>query len=84
MNELPFAFETVTLMFAAFVFFTLGCWYLASLVTRPEWVRINPRYSRTALRFSHTYKVMAAGLCVSLWFWALVSNFWSILSQPPF
>ncbi|MEQ1877671.1 MAG: hypothetical protein ABL958_13585 [Bdellovibrionia bacterium] len=84
MGQIPFAVETVLIMLSAFVLFTLGCWYLARLVTRPEWARLSPNYSRTALRFSQGYKVTAASICVGLWFWVLITSFWSILRQPPF
>ncbi|HEX4924715.1 MAG TPA: hypothetical protein VFV50_11535 [Bdellovibrionales bacterium] len=76
--------ETVQLMLVAFALFTAGCWYLARVVTAKTTVALTPEYSRTALRFARHYKIFAAGICVALWFWAVVSSFWAILSGPPF
>lgn len=74
--------ETVLLMLVSFALFTGGCWYLARVVTSPA-NSTSQEYSRTAQRFARGYKVSAAATCLALWFWVLVSSFWSILSKPP-
>jgi hypothetical protein len=76
--------ETVLLMLCSFAFFTLGCWYLAHLVMKPAFAQHRGVYSRTALRFGRAYKIFAVSVCLILWFWALISAFWTIFQQPPF